>query len=69
MTSNMFLGMQDFDFAQILPKFAQTYQIYQNFTQIYPKFTQILPKSAQILPKKIFFCIPSSYGTALYGVI
>jgi len=41
----MFLGMQDFDFAQIyklLPKFRLN-------------FAYILPKSDQICPKK-FFC-------------
>jgi len=44
-------GMQDFDFAQILPKFAQ---ILGKFTQILDKFTQISPKFYPNLPR---FCV------------
>jgi len=48
----MFLGMEDFDFAQILPSFDLT-QILPEFAQIYPnlpKFAQISPQIAQIYP-------------------
>jgi len=40
-----FLGMQDFDFAQIVSKFSQ---ILDNFTQILPEFAQIYPNFNQI---------------------
>jgi len=40
----MLLGMQDFDFAQILGTFTQ---ILPEFAQLLSKFTQILTKFAQ----------------------
>jgi len=46
----MLLGMQDFYFAKVLPKFAQIFWI---IIQNLVKFIQILPKSAEILPKQI----------------
>jgi len=62
----MFLGMQDFDFAQILtnlpkilvnlPKF---YQSCTNFTQICPNFAKkYFARESGHIP-----CIPSCYGT------
>jgi len=46
----MFLGMQGFDFAQILITFVQ---ILLKFTQISHKFGSNLPKSNQFYPKKV----------------
>jgi len=42
----MLLGIQDFDFAQILSKFYSTH-ILPEFFQIYSNFTHILPKIAR----------------------
>jgi len=52
----MFLGMQDFDFAQTqsnLPKF--NYLFAQISLQFYPNFASILPKSNHICPNLINF--------------
>jgi len=73
----MYLGMQDFDFAQsnqICPKSNLFAQI---LLQLCPNFASILPKSNQICPTLINFtqkqlvkgcgcilCTPSSYDTA-----
>jgi len=60
----MFLGMQDFDFAQILITIAQ----------ISPKFAKFCRKFAQILLKKFpsvcscISCIPSPYGTDVFRI-
>jgi len=68
----MFLGMQDFDFAQILPVFAQILAELSKFYPNLPKSTQIVPKFAEIFPKKFAReCdhIPGPAPTALYHLI
>jgi len=46
-------GMQDFDFAQILPKFAK---ILHKFAEIYPNFAQICQKKANLGRLRIMHC-------------
>jgi len=64
----MFLGMQEFDFAQIQSNLPKSHSVCPNFAQSLSKSNQIFPNLINFAPKIFVSCSCISNILSCYGI-